>query len=86
MNIKQCKQFYYRIQDGDNLMNLCERFNTTKENIIRNNERLDLYVGEWVIVKTNDFKIHYVKPAETLSEIATKYRLTEEKILKLFER
>jgi len=73
MEIKQCNQFYYRIQFGDNLLNICERFNTCKENIIRNNDKLELYEGEWIIVKTNEFKLHCVKPLETLEYIANKY-------------
>ena len=80
MEIKQCKQFYYRVQSGDNFANICSRFNTSKENIIRNNNDLDLYVGEWIVIKTNEFKIHYVKPMETLEDIAKKYETIKEKI------
>jgi len=80
MAIKQCKQFYYRVQNGDDFLNICSRFNTSKENIIRNNNDLDLYVGELIIIKTNEFKTHIVKPTEKLIDIATKYDIDIEKL------
>lgn len=81
MEIKQCKQFYYRVQKNDTMQNICEKLNTCKENIIRNNPTLDLYTGEWVIIKRNEFKTHYVKPMENLEIIAKTYKMTKEKIL-----
>jgi LysM repeat protein len=80
MGIKQCKQFYYRVQEGDDFSNICNKFNTSKENIIRNNASLDLYIGEWILIKTNEFKMHYVKPAEKLIDIALKYDIDIEKL------
>ena len=81
MEIKQCKQFYYRVQEDEAISNICKRFNTCKENIIRNNPNLELYVGEWIIIKSNEFKTHYVKPMETLLDIAKKFNVSKEKIL-----
>ena len=78
--VKQCKQFYYRVQEGDNFSNICNKFNTSKENIIRNNASLDLYIGEWIIIKTNAYKTHYVKPTEKLTDIAVKYDIDIEKL------
>ena len=80
MEIKQCKQFYYRVQSGDDLFNISERFNTCKENILRNNNDLDFYEGEWIIIKTNEFKIHYVKPTERLVDIAQEYDIDVQKL------
>lgn len=80
MEIKQSKNFYYRICDGDTMLNICQRFNTCKFNILRNNPSLDLYVGEWIVIKSNEFKTHFVKPMETLLDIATRYRTSKEKI------
>lgn len=80
MEIKQSKQFYYRVQSGDDFTNICSRFNASKDNIIRNNNDLDLYVGEWIIIKTNEFKTHIVKPTEKLTDIATKYNIDIEKL------
>lgn len=82
MEIKQCKRFYYRVQPNDTIQDLCKQFNTCKSNILRNNSDLDLYAGEWIIVCENDFKIHVVKPVETLESIAQLYNLDQEKIIK----
>ncbi len=81
MKIKQSNQFFYRVQDGDNLLDLCQRFNTCKENIIRNNPSIEIYAGEWVVIKENKFKIHYVKPMETLLSIADMFNISKEKII-----
>ena len=80
MEVKQCSQFYYRVQEGDSLLKICNKFNTSKDSLKRNNESLDLYVGEWLIIKTNDYKTHYVKPAEKLTDIALKYNTNVEKL------
>ena len=76
MEIKQSKQFYYRVQDDDTITNICQKFNTCKENITRNNPTLNLYAGEWILIKGNEFKTHYVKPMETIFDISIKYNTT----------
>lgn len=76
MKIEMCDEFYYRINDEN--LNIDKVFNTCKENVLRNNENIKLYSGEWVKIKVNDFQTHYVKPAETLYEIAKKYNVEVE--------
>ena len=76
MKVELCEEFYYKIKDEN--INLIEEFNTSKENVLRNNNKIKLYVGEWVKIKVNDFQTHYVKPAETLYEIAKKYNVEVE--------
>ena len=80
MSIKLDNQFYYRITKGDTILKICEKFNTSKENIVRNNFDLDLYDGEWILIKQNDYIVHIVKPAETLFSIANIYKIPTEKI------
>lgn len=81
MEIKQVKYFYYRVQPDDNFKILIERFNTSKENIIRNNSQIDLYAGEYVYIKENEYRTHIVKPMQTLEKIAEIYNITQEKII-----
>ena len=69
------KQFVYRIQAGDTINLLCEMFNTSKDQILRNNNGIPLYEGELVEIYVNNFKIHIVKPTETLFYIAEKYNV-----------
>lgn len=82
MEIKQIKQFYYRVQPDDNLKILIEKFNTSKENILRNNPQIDLYAGEIVLIKENEYKTHIVKPMQTIEIVAEINNTTAEKIIK----
>ena len=65
------KEFYYRVQLGDNLAKICQKFNTSKQNILRNNNEIDFYAGELIKITQNDFEIHHVAPTETLEKIAS---------------
>lgn len=80
MNIKTNKQFYYRIEEGQNLKDICTMFNTCKENVLRNNNEIELYAGEWVKITKNDYLIHIVKPTETLTLIADMYNINVNKL------
>lgn len=80
MNIEMEKAFYYRVQVGDKFESLIQKFNTCKDNILRNNPDIPLYAGEWIFIKQNEFIMHCVKPMETLEFIAKKYKTTIEKI------
>lgn len=73
MKFELCDEFFYRVSDEK--LNLFAEFNTSKENLLRNNDKIRLYAGEWVKVKVNDYKTHCVKPMETLKQIANKYNV-----------
>lgn len=75
------KQFVYRIKQGDTLKYLYEKFNTCKENLLRNNPNIPLYEGEVVEIKVNNYKMHFVRPMETLDDICKNYGLTKDKII-----
>lgn len=81
MKIKQADSFFYRIQSNITENVICSTLNTNKQNILRNNDNLNLYAGEWVKVTTNNYCVHVVKPVETLTSIAQKYDITVEKLL-----
>lgn len=81
MEVKQAQNFFYRINKEETENTLCSSLNTCKQGIKRNNSNLKYYVGEWVEISTNDFDVHYVKPTETLTEIAKKHNTTVEKLM-----
>lgn len=81
MEIKLPKEFDYRVMRGDSVESICEKFNTCKENILRNNPNLSLYAGEWIRIKVNDFVMHIVKPTETINDIARFHGVLKEKII-----
>lgn len=74
------KQFVYRVLDGDTLASICLKFNTSIENIVRNNKDIPLFAGELIEIKVNDYIQHFVKPAQTLKDIAEMYNITTEEI------
>ncbi len=75
MKTKLLKQFYYRVKIDDTLDEIYSRFNTSKENVLRNNDDIPLYPGEWIRITQNDYITHIVKPTETLEQIAIKYNI-----------
>ena len=79
MKIELCEEFFYRVNNEK--LDFEQEFNSCKENILRNNENLKLYCGEWIKIKVNNFKIHHVKPAESLSSIAKFYGTDSKKII-----
>lgn len=79
MKIEMCDEFYYRVLDKSK--DICKELNTSNENILRNNEDLKIYDGEWVKIKVNNFITHHVKPAESIVDVAKKYNITIEKIM-----
>ncbi len=82
MDIKPSKQYYYRISIEEVQKGFYQKLNTSKENVLRNNDKINYYAGEIVFVSTNDYKTHIVKPAETLKDICQKYNMLEETLIK----
>ena len=80
MDIKLCDEFYYKIDELS--FDFFKSFDTDKQGILRNNETIKFYSGEWIKVKVNDYISHVVKPAETLKNIAEKHNISEEEIIK----
>lgn len=79
--IRMCNDFYYRVQSGDCEQSIISKFNTSRDNIIRNNPSIALYSGEWIHIHINDYLTHIVKPMETIAKISKKYNISEDKII-----
>lgn len=73
MNIEWCEEFYYRICKGDTVKILCEKFEIEEFNILRNNNKIPLYVGEMVKIEKKKYITHKVQPLETLKIISENY-------------
>jgi len=80
MKVERCDEFYYRISDSN--LDIFNKFNADKNNVVRNNKSIKIYEGEWLKIKTNNFHTHIVKPIETLNKIAESYKTESEKIIK----
>ncbi len=79
MELKLKKQFLLRVEN-QNEQQLCNDFNIETENIVRNNNAYPIFCGEYVEININDYKTHFVKPAQTLDDIAKIYNISSEKI------
>ena len=79
MKIEMCDEFFYRINNSS--LNLFNEFNTSQENVLRNNNKIKIYNGEWVKIKVNDFVVHHVKPMQTLSDVAREHSMEIDKII-----
>ena len=79
------REFYYRIKSNEKLEGLCEEFNTSLENIVRNNRNIPLYAGEWIKVKVNDYITYRVKPMDTLESVSCQFGVTKEEIYRYNE-
>ena len=76
------KEFFYRVCSGDTINLLCRKFNTDKDNILRNNPNIDLYVGEMVKIKVLDYTTYIVKPTQTIEDISKEMNIEVEDIEK----
>lgn len=74
------KKFIYRVQENDTIISICEKFNTSKDNILRNNNEIPLYEGEIIEITINDFKIYNVQPTDTIHLISKKFNVSVEEI------
>ncbi len=74
---KICPEFFYRLQ-GESEKDLYLKFNTSKDNVLRNNNKINFYKGEWVKIKVNNYIIHIVKPMENLTKISKNYNVQEQ--------
>lgn len=81
MIIRPVKKFMYRVRENDNINTICTRFNTSRANILRNNEDIDLYAGEMIEIEVNDYLTHIVKPTETVNVISEKYGVSVNKLI-----
>lgn len=79
MKIEMCDEFYYKINHKGEKINT--ELNSCDENVLRNNNKISFYAGEWIKVKVNNYLTYIVKPAESLQDIANKYSISCDKII-----
>ena len=82
MEMKTKKVFYYRVQVGQNIKDICSMFEICKDSVLRNNNEIELYAGEWIRIMKNDYKIHIVKPTENIQTISKLYNTKIEDLIK----
>ena len=79
MELKIVETFFYRINGEKSMADLYLKFNT--DTVVRNNPSINLYNGEWVKIKVNNYISHFVKPTENLTKIAEFYKIDKDKLI-----
>lgn len=65
----------YRVEKGEDINDVAEKFNTTLENIIFKSVN-GHHEGEFVEIKQHHQFSHVVKPLEDITTIASKYKVS----------
>ena len=74
--------FVYRVENGDTLFSLAEKFHTTPSAIIFFNSLTnELQCGELVYIEKTDGRPYFVAPGDTLELIADKFGVQIDRIL-----
>ena len=66
---------WVQVQKDDDLNSILNRYQISKNNIVRNNPNVDLYDGEMIKIVHTKHTQHIVKPMKTLLSIADKYNV-----------
>jgi spore germination protein YaaH len=75
------KKFFYRVLEGDSLVNLCQKFNCSLGKLIfKNNLKKEISAGDILLIESSD-NLYYVKPTDTLKELAKRFNKSEQDIL-----
>ncbi len=76
------KKFFYRVNEGDTLLSLAERFSVPFNLIIKsNNLRSELSVGDLLYIEQPDCRLYTVEPFDTAESIGEKFGVSALKIL-----
>ena len=77
------KTFLYKVEKGDSLKSIADKFNTTQRVlIVINGIETEPKVGEFIVVEKLDGKMHVVMPMETIDSIAQKYGVNVQEIMR----
>ena len=79
-----CKQFVYRVQEGESIFDISKKFNQTPKKIIEQNGLSKPPLANSLIcISRGESALYLVKPSDTLQKIAQKFSTTENQILLL---
>lgn len=87
-NVKDCNLIeaylpyqLFKVEEQTNIVDFAKKIKATVYNCIYENS--ELKKGDFVIVKTTQFKVHVVRPGEDLISISKQYDKTVDDILAL---
>ena len=75
------KKFFYRVQQGDTLSLIAQKFSAPIGRLIYNNNLTkEVSAGDIILVEQVE-KVYVVKPLDRLEDIAKKFKLSPQEIL-----
>jgi len=75
------EKFFYRVQAGDSVLSVCQRFNCSMGKLISLNElKTEICAGDVLLVE-REKTIYMVKATDTLEKIAKRFNLSPQCIL-----
>ena len=80
-DIKSEKNIFYKVRLNDTFDTIAKKFDVPVD-YIKDNNKGELYLGKVLFLPATNFKIHIVKPFETLSKIANIYGVKIAEIIK----
>ena len=76
------EKFFYRVEEGDTILSLSEKFRMSACKIIKqNNLKKEISCGDILCIESGGQRLYKVNPFDTASSVAKKFNTTEEKIL-----
>lgn len=82
------RQINYRVQPGDSLYTIAQKFKTDAERIKYENELASniIYIGQRLVVSADaERNIYFVQPDDSLSKIATKFHIPIDELIRTNE-
>lgn len=77
------EKFFYRAQTGDSVLTLSRKFSIPLCCLINdNNLKNEITQGDLLFINRQNFAFYTVKPLETADNIAKKFNISKEKLLK----
>ncbi len=75
------EKFFYRVQRGDSVLRICQRFNCSIGKLIFNNQlKKEISAGDILLVEREE-RVYVVQPTDTIEKIADKFCVLPQSIL-----
>ena len=76
------EKFFYRVQAGDCIYSISERFNVPLFTIVKLNRlKKEVCAGDLLYIESGEKRIYKVKPFENADFVAKKFNLDRQKLL-----
>ena len=79
-NLKSKKNIFYTVKNNETLIDIAKKFQVPEEYILQHNSN-NFYNGKVLFIPEINFKIHIVKPFETLQSVSNLYGVAVDKII-----